>query len=106
MKNNFMFLFIISLHIYLINAENIFILESAVEKPSSNKNILSFEIKAGIIESIESNIEFQIESEFYENDKYIKDKNIDCNNIRSVIWYPNYHKMFDRFIRSRLFKGE
>ena len=84
MKNNFMFLFIISLHIYLINAENIFILESAVEKPSSNKNILSFEIKAGIIESIESNIEFQIESEFYENDKYIKDKNIDCNIPRTL----------------------
>ena len=28
---------------------------------SSNKNILSFEIKAGIFESIESDIEFQIQ---------------------------------------------
>ena len=74
-----MFFFLISFLIYLINAQNIFILEKAEEKSSSNKNILSFEIKAGITESIESNIEFQIQSEFYENNKYIKDKNIDCN---------------------------
>ena len=79
MKNNFIRLFIISILIYLINAQNIFILEKAEEKTSSNKNILSFEIKAGIFESIESDIEFQIQSEFYENSKYIKDKNIECN---------------------------
>ena len=79
MKNHFIRLFIISILIYLINAQNIFILEKAEEKTSSNKNILSFEIKAGIFESIESDIEFQIQSEFYENSKYIKDKNIECN---------------------------
>ena len=79
MKNHFIFLFLISILIYLINAQNIFILEKAEEKTSTNKNILSFEIKAGIIESIESDIEFQIQSEFYENTKYIKDKNIECN---------------------------
>ena len=72
-------MFLISILIYLINAQNIFILEKAEEKTSSNKNILSFEIKAGIIESIESDIEFQIQSEFYENNRYIKDKNIECN---------------------------
>ena len=79
MKNHYIFLFLISSIIYLINAQNIFILEKAEEKTSSNKNILSFEIKAGIIESIESDIEFQIQSEFYEDTKYIKDKNIECN---------------------------
>ena len=74
MKNKFMFFFLISFLIYLINAQNIFILEKAEEKSSSNKNILSFEIKAGITESIESDMEFQIQSEFYENNKYIKIK--------------------------------
>ena len=78
MKNIFLFFILSSLFISLINSQSIFILESAEEKSSSDKNILTFTIQAGINEDISSNINFQIESEFYENDKYIKDKRIDC----------------------------
>ena len=78
MKNLFLFFLLSSLFLSLINTQSIFILESAEEKPSSDKNILTFTIQAGINEDINSNIIFQIESEFYENDKYIKDKRIEC----------------------------
>ena len=78
MKNLFLFFTLSSLFLSLINTQSIFILESAEEKPSSDKNILTFTIQAGINEDINSNIIFQIESEFYENDKYIKDKRIEC----------------------------
>ena len=78
MKNLFLFFTLSSLFLSLINTQSIFILESAEEKPSSDKNILTFTIQAGINEDINSNIIFQIESEFYENDKYIKDKKIEC----------------------------
>jgi hypothetical protein len=78
MKNLFLFFTLSSLFLPLINTQSIFILESAEEKPSSDKNILTFTIQAGINEDINSNIIFQIESEFYENDKYIKDKKIEC----------------------------
>ena len=78
MKNIFLFFILSSLFLSLINTQSIFILESAEEKTSSDKNILTFTIQAGINDDINSNINFQIESEFYENDKYIKDKRIDC----------------------------
>ena len=77
MKNVFV-LFLLSSFLLLINTQTIYILESAKEKSSSDKNILSFDIKAGINENIESNINFQIESEFYDGNNYIKQKNIGC----------------------------
>ena len=77
MKNVFV-LFLLSSFLLLINTQTIYILESAKEKSSSDKNILSFDIKAGINENIESNINFQIESEFYDGNNYIKQRNIGC----------------------------
>ena len=70
MKNVFV-LFLLSSFLLLINTQTIYILESAKEKSSSDKNILSFDIKAGINENIESNINFQIESEFYDGNNFI-----------------------------------
>ena len=68
----------LSSFLLLINTQTIYILESAKEKSSSDKNILSFNIKAGINENIESNIKFQIESEFYDGNNFITEKNIGC----------------------------
>lgn len=78
MKNIFLFYFVISLFFVLINNQSIFILSPAEEKSSLDKDILSFNIQAGINEDINSDITFQIESEFYDNNNYIKDKKIDC----------------------------
>ena len=78
MKKMFLFFIILSLFITLTNTQSIFIIENAVENPSSKKNVLSFIIKAGINENINSDINFQIESEFFENDKYLKDEKIEC----------------------------
>ena len=78
MKKIFLFFLTSSFLISLITSQSIFILQSAEEKKSSDKNILSFEIEAGITENIESKTQFQILSEFYENDNYIKDINIGC----------------------------
>ena len=78
MKNIFLLFIISSLLIVLIKTQSIFILENAEEQPSSDNNVLSLTIKAGINEDIDSNINFQIESEFYENDKYLKDEKIEC----------------------------
>ena len=65
MKNNFIRLFIISILIYLINAQNIFILEKAEEKASSNKNIrhqgLPPQIKTDIPSSIEQHSKDQLQ---------------------------------------------
>ena len=79
MKKIFIFFISLSFLISLISSQSIFILQSAEEKTSTEKNILSFEIEAGINENIESNTQFQILSEFYENNHYIKELNIGCN---------------------------
>ena len=76
MKN--LFLIIFSSFLILINTQSIFILGSAEEESSLDKNILSFNIQAGINEDINSDINFKIDSEFYAEDNYMKDKSIEC----------------------------
>ena len=71
MKN--LFLIIFSSFLILINTQSIFILGSAEEESSLDKNILSFNIQAGINEDINSDINFKIDSEFYNEDNYMKE---------------------------------
>ena len=78
MKKMALFCLIFSFFLEIINSQSIFILESAKEKLSFDKNVLSFNIEAGINEAITSDINFQIESEFYSGDNYIKDGRIKC----------------------------
>ena len=78
MKNMFSFYLVISLFLGLINTESIFILETAQEKSSTDNNILLFTIEAGINEDIKEDILFKIDSEFYEDNNYLKDKKVDC----------------------------
>ena len=51
---------------------------SAEEESLTDKNILGFNIKAGINEDINSDINFKIDSEFYDENNYMKDKSIEC----------------------------
>ena len=77
MKNIFLTILFLSF-LFSINTQSIFILGSAEEESSSDKNILSFNIKAGINEDINSDINFKIDSEFYDENNYMKDKSIEC----------------------------
>ena len=77
MKNIFLTILFSSL-LFSINTQSIFILGSAEEESLTDKNILGFNIKAGINEDINSDINFKIDSEFYDENNYMKDKSIEC----------------------------
>ena len=77
MKNIFLTI-LFSSFLFSINTQSIFILGSAEEESLTDKNILGFNIKAGINEDINSDINFKIDSEFYDENKYMKDKSIEC----------------------------
>ena len=83
MKNIFLTI-LFSSFLFSINTQSIFILGSAEEEPLTDKNILGFNIKAGINEDINSDINFKIDSEFYDENNYMKDKSIECTIPKTV----------------------
>ena len=63
----------------LINSFSIYVLEEAKEIPSSKNNILSFIIKSGVNEAINTEKYFKIDSEIYDyNNQIIKNSQIEC----------------------------
>ena len=71
-------LLIISTLLILINSQTVYILNKAEESKSSDDNILKFNIEAGLSEPLNLEIPFEIESEFYDSNKFINSKKIIC----------------------------
>ena len=67
-------LLIISTLLILINSQTVYILNKAEESKSSDDNILKFNIEAGLSEPLNLEIPFEIESEFYDSNKFINSK--------------------------------